>query len=84
VEGLREDFEDGPQRAGADPLLKPPVAGLMRRLAGPQVRPMGRRSSRSKGCHSAQGGSPARDALDRRGGAAARARSAQSCAIAGP
>jgi hypothetical protein len=72
VEGLREDFEDGPQRAGADPLLKPPVAGLMRRIAGRQVRPWG------------AGRFPARDALDRRGGAAARARSAQSCPIAGP
>jgi hypothetical protein len=41
VECLREDFEDGPKHAGADPPLKPPVAGLMRRIAGRQVRPWG-------------------------------------------
>src|SRR5262245_17232764 len=39
VEGLREDFENGPQHARADPLLKPPVAGLRRWIAGRQVRP---------------------------------------------
>ena len=33
VERLREDFEDGPQQAGADPVLKSPVAGLIRRIA---------------------------------------------------
>src|SRR4029453_10004611 len=38
-EGAGEDFEDGPQHAGADPLLKPPVAGLVRRIARWQVRP---------------------------------------------
>jgi hypothetical protein len=32
VEGLREDFEDGPQHAGADPPLKSPMAGLIRRI----------------------------------------------------
>ena len=29
VERLSEDFEDAPQHADADPLLKPPVAGLI-------------------------------------------------------
>jgi hypothetical protein len=41
MECLGEGFEDAPQHAGADPLLKPPVAGLMRRIAGRQVRPWG-------------------------------------------
>ena len=41
VKGLREDFENGPQRAGADPPLKPPLAGLMRRIMGRQVRSWG-------------------------------------------
>ena len=41
VEGLREDFEDGPQHAGADPLLKPAVACLMRRIPVWQVGPWG-------------------------------------------
>ena len=39
VECLGEDFEDAPQHAGADPLLKPPVAGLIRRIAVRQVGP---------------------------------------------
>jgi hypothetical protein len=33
VERLREDFEDGSPRAGADPVLKAPVAGLRQRIA---------------------------------------------------
>jgi hypothetical protein len=41
VEGLREDFDDGPHDAGSDPPLKPPMAGLMRRIVGRQVRPWG-------------------------------------------
>jgi len=36
---LSEDFEDAPQHADADPLLKPPVAGLIRRIAIRQVGP---------------------------------------------
>ena len=41
MECLGEDFEDAPQHAGADPLLKPPVAGLIRRIAVRQVGPRG-------------------------------------------
>jgi hypothetical protein len=39
VERLRENFEDAPQQAGADPVLKSPVAGLVRRIAVWQVGP---------------------------------------------
>jgi hypothetical protein len=39
VECLGKDFEDAPQRAGADPLLKPAVAGLIRGIAVRQVSP---------------------------------------------
>jgi hypothetical protein len=39
VECLREDFEDGPQHARADPLLKPPVARLIRRISMWKVSP---------------------------------------------
>jgi hypothetical protein len=39
VQCVSEDFEDAPQHADADPLLKPPVAGLMRRIAIRQVGP---------------------------------------------
>jgi hypothetical protein len=39
VECLTEDFKDAPQHAGADPLLKPAVAGLIRRIAVRQVSP---------------------------------------------
>ncbi len=39
VERLRENFEDGPQQAGADPVLKSSVAGLIRRIAVRQVGP---------------------------------------------
>jgi hypothetical protein len=39
VERLREDFEDGPQQAGADPVLKSPMAGLIRGIAVGQVGP---------------------------------------------
>jgi hypothetical protein len=41
VERLRKDFEDGLQQAGADPVLKSPVAGLIRRIAVREVRPRG-------------------------------------------
>ena len=41
VECLGEDLEDAPQHARADPLLKPPVAGLIRRIAVRQVGPRG-------------------------------------------
>ena len=41
VECLGKDLEDAPQHARADPLLKPPVAGLLRRIAVRQVRPWG-------------------------------------------
>ena len=33
VQCLSEDFEDAPQHAESDPLLKPAVAGLIRRIA---------------------------------------------------
>src|SRR5262245_16560856 len=39
VERLREGFEDGPQYAGAHPVLKSPVAGLIGRVSVRQVRP---------------------------------------------
>src|SRR5262245_23035908 len=39
VERPREDFEDAPQHSGTDPLLKPPVAGLIRGIAVRQVCP---------------------------------------------
>ena len=41
VERLRENFEEAPKQAGADPLLKSPVAGLIRRIAVREVRPRG-------------------------------------------
>ena len=41
VKGLGEKLKEGPQHAVADPPLKPPVAGLMRRIAGRQVCPRG-------------------------------------------
>lgn len=41
VECLGEDMEDVPQNTPADPLLKPPVAGLIRRIAVRQVGPRG-------------------------------------------
>lgn len=44
MECLGEGFEDVPQHAGADPLLKPAVAALIRRIAVRQVSP---RCSRS-------------------------------------
>jgi hypothetical protein len=44
VERLRENFEDAPQQAGADPVLKSPVAGLA-------SRPRERQSSGPRGCH---------------------------------
>ena len=45
VECLGEDFEDTPQHAGTDPLLKAAVAGLIRRIVVRQVSP---RCSRSQ------------------------------------
>ena len=51
VERLRENFEDAPQQAGADPVLKSPVAGLIRRIAVWQVGPRERRSSGPRECH---------------------------------
>ena len=44
MECLGEGFEDAPQHAGADPLLKPAVAGLIRRIAVRQVSPWCSRS----------------------------------------
>ena len=41
VKGLGENLKEGPQHAVADPPLKPPVTGLMRRIAGRQIRPWG-------------------------------------------
>jgi hypothetical protein len=41
VERLRENFEEAPKQAGADPVLKSPVAGLMRRIAVREVRSQG-------------------------------------------
>lgn len=41
VERLRENFEEAPKQAGADPVLKSPVAGLIRRMAVREVRPRG-------------------------------------------
>jgi len=41
VERLRENFEEAPKQAGADPVLKSPVAGLIRRIAVREVRPRG-------------------------------------------
>jgi hypothetical protein len=32
VERLRENFEEAPKQGGADPVLKSPVAGLIRRI----------------------------------------------------
>jgi hypothetical protein len=43
VKRLREDLEDAPQHAGADPALKSPVASVIRRITAGQVGP--RRSS---------------------------------------
>ena len=45
VECLGKDFEDAPQHVSVDPLLKPAVAGLIRRIAVRQVSP---RCSRSQ------------------------------------
>jgi hypothetical protein len=39
VQCLGKDFEDAPQHVGADPLLKPAVAGLIRGIAVWQVSP---------------------------------------------
>jgi hypothetical protein len=41
VECLSEDMEDAPQNTRADPLLKPPVTGLIRRIRVRQVGPGG-------------------------------------------
>ena len=41
VERLCENFEEPPKQAGADPVLKSPVAGLIRRIAVREVRPRG-------------------------------------------
>jgi hypothetical protein len=49
VECLGEDLEDAPQNTRPDPLLKPPVAGLIRRIAVWPVGPRGPGSSRSTG-----------------------------------
>ena len=56
VERLRENFEEAPKHAGADPVLKSPVAGSIRRIAVREVRP------RSKGCRSVRRGSLSRGA----------------------
>jgi hypothetical protein len=41
VEGMGEHFQDPPQHARANPLLKPAVAGLIREIAVRQVSPRG-------------------------------------------